>query len=311
MPVRRVRRELRDTWTLELDPGGPEETAPFRPGQFNMIYAFGVGEVAISISGDPARPDSLVHTVRSVGAVTRAITSVKKGGVLGLRGPFGSAWPMAEAEGRDVVVIAGGLGLAPLRPVMYAVRAARERYGRVVLLVGARTPADLLFGRGLERWRGRFDVEVRVTVDAATPDWKGEVGLVTALIARAGFDPAGTTAFVCGPEVMMRFVAADLVHRGVPAAAIHLSLERNMKCAVGVCGRCQLGPAFVCKDGPVPMAATDPAMPPRSPKRTAARRRDVRRKGHTRAEPCRAIVVPCAHRGSRGSRLRATGPGTF
>ncbi|HXJ78601.1 MAG TPA: FAD/NAD(P)-binding protein [Candidatus Methylomirabilis sp.] len=251
VPVRRVRRELRDTWTLELDAGVPDGVAPFQPGQFNMIYAFGVGEVAISISGDPARPDSLAHTVRSVGAVTRAITSVKKGGVLGLRGPFGNAWPVAEAEGRDVVVVAGGLGLAPLRPVMYAVLAARERYGRVVLLIGARTPADLLFSRELERWRGRFDIEVRVTVDAAPPDWNGEVGLVTALIARASFDPARAISFVCGPEVMMRFVAAELVQRGVPAAAIHLSLERNMKCAVGVCGHCQLGPAFVCKDGPV------------------------------------------------------------
>jgi NAD(P)H-flavin reductase len=246
-----VRKELRDTWTLEFDPAGGGDALAFRPGQFTMIYAFGIGEVPISISGDPTRPAPLVHTVRAVGAVTRAICSAKRHGVLGIRGPYGSAWAIDEAAGKDVVVVAGGIGLAPLRPLVYAILAERGRYGRVSVLVGARTPGDLLYARELEGWRSRFDLDVRVTVDSAAPDWRGDVGVVTALISRAAFTPARAAAFVCGPEVMMRYTATELVRRGVPPGAIQVSLERNMQCAVGVCGHCQFGPAFVCKDGPV------------------------------------------------------------
>lgn len=249
--VARVRRELRDVSTLELeasDGGGPVR---FQPGQFTMVYVFGIGEVPLSISGDPATPDVLVHTVRSVGAVTRAVCAAKKGDVLGVRGPFGEGWPVEAAIGRDVVVMAGGLGLAPLRPLVRAILARRRAFGRVVLLIGARTPASLLFSRELARWRARFDLDVRATVDAGDPSWSGEVGVITTLLPHATFDPATTTAFVCGPEVMMRFAAADLVQRGVPPDLVFLSMERNMKCAVGVCGHCQFGPAFVCTDGPV------------------------------------------------------------
>jgi len=249
--VTRARRELADVWTLELeasDGGGP---VTFRPGQFTMVYVFGIGEVPLSISGDPAKPDVLVHTVRAVGAVTRAVCAAKKDDVLGVRGPYGAGWPVEAALGRDVVIMAGGLGLAPLRPFVRAVMAQRRAFGRVVLLIGARTPASLLFAREMARWRARFDLDVRVTVDAGDAAWKGDVGVITTLVPRATFDPGTTTAFVCGPEVMMRFAAADLVHRGVPPALVFLSMERNMKCAVGVCGHCQFGPAFVCRDGPV------------------------------------------------------------
>jgi NAD(P)H-flavin reductase len=248
--VERVRGETRDVWTLSLEPvEGPP--LAFQPGQFTMLYAFGVGEVPISISGDPTRPGPLVHTIRAVGAVTRALCAVKPGATVGVRGPFGTAWPVREAEGRDVVVAAGGLGLAPLRPVIYHLLAHRERYGRVSLLVGARTPDDLLFPRGLEQWRGRFDFEVEVTVDSATPKWRGNVGVVTKLLSRASFDPADAVAMICGPEVMMRFMVGGLRSAGVPAGDCYVSMERNMKCAVGFCGHCQLGPEFVCKDGPV------------------------------------------------------------
>jgi NAD(P)H-flavin reductase len=216
-----------------------------------MVYAFGIGEVPISISGDPVKPDVLVHTVRAVGAVTRAVCAARKGDTLGVRGPYGEGWPVEAARGRDVVIMAGGLGLAPLRPLVRAVMAQRAAFGRVVLLVGARTPASLLFSRELARWRARFDLDVRATVDAGDSTWNGDVGVITTLLPRVTFDPAITTAFVCGPEVMMRFAAADLVHRGVPPDLVFLSMERNMKCAVGVCGHCQFGPAFVCKDGPV------------------------------------------------------------
>jgi NAD(P)H-flavin reductase len=249
--VTRKRRELPGVWTLDLQAADGQGPIAFLPGQFTMVYVFGIGEVPLSISGDPRKPDVLVHTLRAVGAVTRAICAVRKGDFVGVRGPYGAGWPVEAALGRDVVMMAGGLGLAPLRPLVHAIAARRDAFGRVVLLVGARTPAGLLYTRESARWRARFDIDVRATVDAGDPTWKGGVGVITALLSRATFDPDATTAFVCGPEVMMRFGAADLVQRGVPPASVFLSLERNMKCAVGICGRCQFGPAFVCKDGPV------------------------------------------------------------
>jgi NAD(P)H-flavin reductase len=249
--VTRARRELADVWTLDLEASDGAGPVSFRPGQFTMVYVFGIGEVPISISGDPATPDVLVHTVRAVGTVTRAVCAAKKDDVLGVRGPYGEGWPVEAALGRDVVIMAGGLGLAPLRPLVRAVVARRDAFRRVVLLIGARTPASLLFSRELARWRARFDLDVRATVDSGDAGWSGDVGVITTLVPRATFDPAATTAFVCGPEVMMRFAAADLVQRGVWPNFVFLSLERNMKCAVGVCGHCQFGPAFVCKDGPV------------------------------------------------------------
>jgi NAD(P)H-flavin reductase len=242
---------LLDVWTLELEASDGEGPISFQPGQFTMVYVFGIGEVPLSISGDPAKPDVLVHTVRSIGMVTRAVCAARKDDVLGVRGPYGEGWPVEAALGRDVVIMAGGLGLAPLRPLVRAVVARRGAFGRVVVMVGARTPASLLFRRELARWRARFDLDVRATVDAGDPTWNGDVGVITTLIPRAAFEPATTTAFVCGPEVMMRFAAADLVQGGVPRDMVFLSMERNMKCAVGVCGHCQFGPAFVCKDGPV------------------------------------------------------------
>jgi NAD(P)H-flavin reductase len=249
--VLRSQRESPDTRTLELEAADDLGPIRFRPGQFTMIYAFGIGEAPISISGDPAKPDRLVHTVRAVGPVTDAVCRARRGDVLGIRGPYGEGWPIDAAAGGDVVVLAGGLGLAPLRPLVRAILARRPDYRRVVVLVATRTPHTLLYARELSRWRGRFDLDVRATVDAGDPSWNGEVGAITTLVARTNFDPARTAAFVCGPEAMMRFVAADLIHRGVRPTAIFLSLERNMTCAVGVCGHCQFGPSFVCKDGPV------------------------------------------------------------
>lgn len=246
--VRRARRELRDTWTLDLQP--PRDFR-FTPGQFNMLYAFGAGEVPVSISSEPAQSGTLAHTIRAVGAVTRHLCALKRGDKVGVRGPFGSPWPLEAAEGHDVVFVAGGIGLAPLRPALLSVLRARNHYGRVVLLYGARSARDLLFGSDLERWRGRFDTQVEVTVDSAQLEWRGHVGPVTSLIPRAEFDPERTCVFSCGPEVMLRFVTATLLERGVPLARIHVSLERNMKCGIGLCGHCQLGPVFVCKDGPV------------------------------------------------------------
>ena len=249
--VQKVRQETPDTFTLELEPEAGQEAVSFAPGQFNMLYAFGVGEVPISISGDPAKSAVLVHTTRDVGAVTRAMRQLKPGDSLGVRGPFGGSWPVAQARGADVVIVAGGIGLAPLRPALYQLLAARKYYGKVVLLYGTRAPADILFRRELQQWHSRFDLEVHVTVDRAIGNWRGNVGVVTTLIPRAPFDPHSTVAMVCGPEIMMRFTVQELERRGVALENVHLSMERNMKCAVGFCGHCQFGPTFICKDGPV------------------------------------------------------------
>ena len=248
--VQRVRKETADTFTLDLAP--VEEALPScLPGQFNMLYLFGMGEAPISMSGSPTHSTAIVHTSRAVGEVTRPMRQLRRGDVIGLRGPFGSAWPVEEAQGNDIVLVAGGIGLAPLRPVLYHVLVNRPRYGRVVLLYGARTPDDLLYARELEQWRGRFDLDVQVTVDSASPSWHGHVGVVTRFIAGAALDPESTVAMMCGPEVMMRFAAAELQRRGIGADHIFVSMERNMKCAIGFCGHCQFGPTFVCKDGPV------------------------------------------------------------
>lgn len=249
--VAAVHRELADTVTLDLVPDSGAARPEFVPGQFNMLYAFGVGEVPISVSGPPDRGSAFVHTVRSVGAVSAALTKLAPGAAIGLRGPYGRGWPVEAAEGGDVVLIAGGLGLAPLRPALYAILGRRARYGRVALLCGSRTPSDQLFRDELERWSEQADLQVLRTVDHADASWHGSVGVVPALVERARFDPARTTAMVCGPEIMMRFSATALVQAGVAASRIHLSLERNMHCAIGLCGHCQFGPDFVCRDGPV------------------------------------------------------------
>jgi NAD(P)H-flavin reductase len=254
-PYRVVTRRVDtyDTVTLELaHDTGP--LPPFAPGQFAMLTAYGIGEVPISISGLPEPGDRparrLVHTLRAVGAVTAALHAKEPNDVVGVRGPFGTTWDVPSAAGHDVVVMAGGIGLAPLRPVLHALLADRDRYGRLALLVGTRTPADLLYGEELRRWADA-GVQVAVTVDRPGDGWDGQVGVVTTLVPAARFDPRGTVAFVCGPEVMMRFAAEALIARGVPAARIRVSLERNMRCGVGWCGHCQLGPVLVCRDGPV------------------------------------------------------------
>jgi len=249
--IQRVRRETHDTFTLEAKPEGSEGIRPFAPGQFNMLYAYGMGEVPISISGDPADSRRILHTIRAVGAVTKAMRGLKPGDLLGVRGPFGSHWPVDESAGSDIVIVAGGIGLAPLRPALYRLIAERERYGKVVLLYGARTPEDILFHRELKQWRAQFDLDVHVTVDRATAEWRGNVGVVTTLLRKASFDPISTVAMVCGPEVMMRFAIVELQRRGIPSDNVFLSMERNMKCAVGFCGHCQYGPTFICRDGPV------------------------------------------------------------
>lgn len=249
--VRESREETHDTFTLTLAPPETNGAPAFEPGQFNMLYVFGVGEVPVSISGDPRQPEVLVHTVRAVGGVTRALQKLGPGDVIGVRGPFGSAWPVDKVKGKDVVIITGGIGLAPLRPAVYKILGQRERIGKFALLYGARTPKDILYQEQLEQWRSKLDLQVRVTVDNASQDWRGTVGVVTILIHKARFDPANTVAMVCGPEIMMRFTVQELIKEWMREQDIYVSMERNMKCAVGFCGHCQYGPNFICKDGPV------------------------------------------------------------
>lgn len=245
-----LRREIPGVFTLELRhvKGG---AMTFGPGQFNMLYQFGAGEVPISISGDPADAERLVHTVRAAGGVTRLMEKLAVGDMVGVRGPYGSEWPVAQAVGRDVVIVAGGIGLAPLRPVVCHILNHRSDYRRVSLVYGTRTPADILYATELETWQRRDDLQVEITVDRATAGWDGDVGVVTNLLPHVDFDPATAIAMTCGPEIMMRFAVMALRKRGLEADRIHVSMERNMKCAVGYCGHCQLGPHFICKDGAV------------------------------------------------------------
>ncbi len=251
LKVNHVVRENLDTFTLDVGPFGGEEKAGFSPGQFNMLYAFGVGDVPISISGRSPRSGGWLHTIREVGTVTRALHRLKKGHTLGIRGPFGKGWPIEFAKGKDIVILAGGIGLAPLRPVFEHIVTHRNHFGNVSLLYGARTPEALLFPKDRETWRGRNGIQVKITVDAGDRNWRGNVGVVTHLVDRVEFDPLQTVAMICGPEIMMRYSVRELEQCGVPQEQVFVSLERNMKCAVGFCGHCQLGPSFICKEGPV------------------------------------------------------------
>ncbi len=246
------RRETRDTVTLRLR-SLCDATLHAQPGQFMMLSVYGIGEVPISISGLPRRPGELEHTIRAVGSVTRHLVALHRGDHIGVRGPFGTGWPLEAAYGQDVLLIAGGLGLAPLRSALVAILRERWRYRQVVVLYGARSPADLLYRRDLSGWQQRAKITVYVTVDHPDPSWRGQVGVVPNLIRQvtALFEPTNTVAMICGPEIMMRFTVRELQKHGIPDERIFLSLERNMQCGIGLCGHCQFGPFFLCKDGPV------------------------------------------------------------
>jgi len=244
-------RETYDTFTFSLERPTSSNSRTFQPGQFSMLWVFGVGEIPVSISGDPAECSSLTYTVRSVGQVSRALVQLNPRESVGVRGPFGTAWPVEQARGKDVVVVAGGIGIAPLRSVIYHVLSNRDQYGRLLIIYGTRTPRDLLFRKELAQWAKQPRTNVLITVDSGGLSWRGHVGVVTNLFRFAHLDPSSSLAMICGPEVMMRFAARELETRGLPTSAIYLSMERNMKCAIGFCGHCQWGPHFICKDGPV------------------------------------------------------------
>lgn len=251
------RTETSDVTTLWLEPVD-QPIAPFRAGQFNMLTAFGIGEVAISISSAPGAPGAIEHTVRDVGAVSHALASSEVGTVVGVRGPFGTDWGLESLEGVDVMVVVGGIGLAPLRGAMRYLAENPSPGRKVALRVGARLPDQIVFPEEMERW-GQMGVDVEVTVDVADTGWTGNVGVVTQILKELPFDGAGAVALVCGPEIMMRFSARSLIDLGVKPENIRVSLERNMQCGIALCGHCQLGPYLLCRDGPVvpyaPLAA--------------------------------------------------------
>jgi NAD(P)H-flavin reductase len=258
--VTRIQPEVEGIGTFWLRFKDPiiHKAYSFRPGQFNMVYVPGIGEAAISVSSDPKNRDSFGHTIRFVGNVTRAVSRLKIGDVVGIRGPFGTCWPMEELEGLDIIIAAGGIGLPPLRSAIYQILQNRAKYGKVYLLYGARTPGDLLYTTEFDEWR-KAGIDVQITVDRADDTWQGQVGVVPTLFYRFRIDPARSAVLTCGPEVMIRFVVFEALARRLPSNRIHVSLERNMKCGQGFCGHCQLGPFFICKDGPVfPYTALEP-----------------------------------------------------
>lgn len=246
-------RESEDinTYRLQLVDEGTRRLFRFQAGQFNMVYQFGVGEVAISIVSDPDKPQILDHTIRTVGRVTEAIADLQPGEVLGIRGPFGKGWPLEEAKGRNIVIVTGGLGCAPVVGAIEYIFRRRAQYGSIKILHGVKTPHDLLYRERFDHWRRAPDTEVLLTSDQPDKTWNYHIGVVTELFEQVSIDPAKTTVLMCGPEIMMRLGVPILMKRGILATAVYVSLERHMECGIGLCGHCQMGPYFLCKDGPV------------------------------------------------------------
>ena len=251
--IREVRPEVPGvaTYELELIDRSVAEAYRFAPGQCNMLYLPGAGEVPISLSADPSAHGTWSHTVRVAGNVTSALARLGVGDCLGLRGPYGKGWPLEAIEGADVILAAGGIGLAPLRPAIYYLLAHRAHYGRLTLLYGARSPDTLLYADEFSEW-SRRGLLVQTTVDRSVAGWLGNVGVVSLLLERLRLvRPNRCMLLTCGPEVMMRYTLLSARQKGIRAEQMWLSTERNMQCAVRMCGHCQLGPAFICQDGPV------------------------------------------------------------
>jgi NAD(P)H-flavin reductase len=251
--IAEITPEISGVATYDFEFTDPDQASryQFLPGQFNMLYLPGVGESAISLSAHPQARGRWSHTIRVAGNVTQTLARLGKGATLGLRGPFGSSWPIADFRDHDIVFVAGGIGLAPLRPAIYHVLECCSKYGQVTLLYGARTPEGMLYTGEYDCWSAG-GINIQTTVDRAPLDWKGNVGPVTILLDRLPLDrPDHTALLSCGPDVMMHFTAQSALHRGLTSEQIWLSAERNMQCAIGLCGHCQLGPEFICKDGPV------------------------------------------------------------
>ncbi len=251
--IRERTQDTKDIFTLYLEFVDPsiQQNFQFEPGQFNMLYLLGVGEVAISIASDPQNKKSYQHTIRAVGQVTQAMMNLQVGDQLGVRGPYGSGWPMQQAQGKDVMIVTGGLGCAPTVSVIHYIMQRREQFGRLIILQGVKHSDDLIFRKQYQQWERESDVEVHLAADAAGKNWPWHTGVITDLINQANIDPQNTICMMCGPEGMMGAAIKVLQTKQLPESAIYLSMERNMKCAIGLCGHCMYGGQFICKDGPV------------------------------------------------------------
>ena len=249
--VKQKKTENHGIVTLTLAPSAEDVIEPMEPGQFNMLYAFGIGEIPISISSLWNSQPELIHTIQDVGAVSKAFCDLSTGDQIGVRGPYGTCWPLNKAKNKDVLILAGGVGIVPLRPLIEEIVNDRSAYGKLNVLYGARSPENIIFHQDIISWQADPTLNFQITVDHAYSNWRGNVGVVTYLIDEASFDPENTIAFICGPEIMMRYAVNTCLDANVPPDQLFLSMERNMKCAAGFCGHCQLGPRFVCKDGPV------------------------------------------------------------
>lgn len=239
------------TLRLRLSDAAAQAAYRFAPGQFNMLYLYGVGEVPISIMSDPGDRDGISHTIRALGRVTNGLAALQPGDSVGLRGPYGRGWPLQEVGGHDVVLVTGGLGCAPVVSVIHYILKRRERYGKLVIIQGVKHAEDLIWREQYAHWAALPNTQVLVAACQGTALWPWHVGRVTELFGLAQFNPVSAVAMMCGPEGMMRIAAENLLQRGVPESRLYLSMERNMQCAVGRCGHCQFGGAFVCRDGPV------------------------------------------------------------
>jgi len=248
-----VREETPDTRTFSLKLRDGTGSAPFGflPGQFLELSVFGIGEAPFCVASSPTRPESLQVTVRRTGQLTNAMHELGPGDEVGVRGPCGNGFDVGAARGKDLLFVAGGIGLPPLRSLIWNVLDERSDFGRVTILYGARTPSDLVYKNELQEWGKRSDVEFRLTVDRAEPGWDGNVGMVPILFEQADLQPESTLAYVCGPPIMIRFVIQDLCMRGFAEDRVISTLERMMQCGVGKCNHCAIGHRYVCRDGPV------------------------------------------------------------
>ena len=240
--------EFEKLFRIELD---SKKDLEHVPGQFVQVSLFGVGEAPISICSSPTEKGFFELTVRRVGGLTTAMHKLETGSVLGVRGPFGKGFPLDAMRGNDLLIVAGGLGIVPLRSLIHYILDQRKDFGDVQILLGCKTPKDMLFGEEVEAWQKRADIKFNCTVDRADPDWKGNVGLITSLIPGASIEPKKTYAVVVGPPIMYKFVIVELLKKEIPGHQIIVSLERKMKCGLGKCGHCQIRGVYVCQSGPV------------------------------------------------------------
>lgn len=245
--------EARDIFNLQIRFKQQQDHLAYNfiPGQFNMIYLYGVGEVAISIASDPADRSQINHTIRAVGRVTKALQKLTKGDYIGIRGPFGNGWPIEKAIGKDIIIVTGGLGCAPTLSVVKYIMARRSQYGKLHILQGVKHSNDFIFRQQYKKWQQMPNTIIHIAADKAGPQWPWNIGLVTDMLKSVTTEPSNTIVMMCGPEGMMHTAVQTLTNKGIAAENIYLSMERNMECAIGHCGHCQYGGLFICKDGPV------------------------------------------------------------